>query len=128
MGLVSGGRYRIETNQEYRKLEQEFSGERRNLLASVKDSTTLFVIDEENHRIIPRYRIVRFKRVTTLEDAISFIEADAVQNFNTTPSSMALTYLRDECLKPVFKRAALVIKTRELVKEDHRKRRQPKSS
>jgi len=59
VNAASRGRLGVETTPEYVGEQIKVVAEKRNLTTRIYDSTNLFIIDDEQHCVVPRFRIVR---------------------------------------------------------------------
>ena len=55
------GNYTLRPNPEFSDLWQDVLKEHRSLMTRIYDSGTIIVIDDQNHRIVPKFNLVRKK-------------------------------------------------------------------
>jgi hypothetical protein len=55
------GNLTVRPNPDFAQLWQKVLSEKRSFMTRIYDAGTLIIIDDENHRIVPRFNLVRKK-------------------------------------------------------------------
>lgn len=58
---VTGGKYGVEVNPEFEELWAEVLKEDRNIATRIYDMGTLVIIDDQKHKLVPKFNLVRKK-------------------------------------------------------------------
>lgn len=58
---ITGGYYGLEENPDFKEEMAKITSEKRDLATRIYDAGTQVIIDDDNHRIVTKYRFVRKK-------------------------------------------------------------------